>query len=140
MNFKQWILLMMLCVSTVHAETQPTQHVVWDKAPIHITLPLNQERLIRFPLAISIVDSELDKDIGLMKIQDALYLNAKEPFTNKRLVVQLMPEGEPIVLSLSASKEATDAAPIEVLMAGSVAKIFLGHEQSYFGRVYAASP
>lgn len=117
MNFKRWILLMMLCVSTAHAEAQPTQHVVWDKTPIHITLPLNQERLIRFPLAISIVDSELDKDIGLMKIQDALYLNAKEPFTNKRLVVQLMPEGEPIVLSLSASKEATDAAPIEVLMA-----------------------
>lgn len=116
MNFKQWLFLMTLWVGTTYAIAQPAQHVLWDKTPIPITLPLNEERLIRFPLAISIVDSELDKNIGLMKIQDALYLNAKESFANKRLVVQLMPEGETIVLSLSASKEATDTAPIEVLL------------------------
>ncbi|KTC94865.1 TIGR03749 family integrating conjugative element protein [Legionella feeleii] len=117
MHVKRWLLTMMLFVGTATANALPTQHVLWDKTPIHITLPLNQERLIRFPLAIRIVDSELDKDVGLMKIQEALYLHAKKPFGNKRLVVQLMPEGEPIVLSLSADKEATDAAPIDVLMA-----------------------
>ena len=117
MVFKRWLAFLMLCVGSAHAQELPAQHVVWDKTPIHITLPLNQERLIRFPLSISIVDSELDKDVGVMKIQDALYLNAREPIINKRLVVQLMPYGEVIILSISANKEATDAAPIEVLVA-----------------------
>ena len=117
MFVKRWMLiLLVLWVHGAQAMIQPTQHAVWDKTPIPITLSLNQERLIRFPLAISIVDSELDKDIGMLKIQDALYLNARKPFTNKRLVVQLMPEGEAIVLSISASKEATDGAPIEILV------------------------
>ncbi|PJE14468.1 TIGR03749 family integrating conjugative element protein [Legionella sp.] len=117
MIFKRWMAFLMLCVGSAHAQELPAQHVAWDKTPIHITLPLNQERLIRFPLAISIVDSELDKDVGVMKIQDALYLNARAPIINKRLVVQLMPFGEVIIFSISANKEATDAAPIEVLVA-----------------------
>ena len=109
-----WCLL--LITSTLHAK--PVEHVVWDKTPIRITLPLSEERLIRFPLAVSIVDSELDDEsAGVMKAQDALYLNAHKAFTNKRLVAQLMPNGEAIILSLSASAEATNATPIEVVMA-----------------------
>ena len=95
------------------------EHVVWDKTPIHITLPLNQERLIQFPLAVSIVDSELDEQVNVMKIQDALYFNAHASFVNKRLVVQLMPYGEAIVLSISANQEAGNANPIEVVMGES---------------------
>jgi len=91
MIFKQAICctLMVLCITLSYAA--PVEHVVWDKTPIRITLPLNQERLVRFPLAVSIVDSELDDNVGVMKIQDALYFNAHAAFTNKRLVVQLMP-------------------------------------------------
>ena len=106
--------LMLFCMSSVIAA--PVEHVVWDKTPIRITLPINQERLIRFPLAVSIVDSELDEQVGVMKIQDALYFNAHAAFTNKRLVVQLMPNGEAIVLSLTASEEAGNTTPIDVVM------------------------
>lgn len=106
-------------LANAFALEQKVRHVVWDKTPIHITLPLNQERMIRFPLAISIVDSQLPKDMGIMKIQDALYLSAPEPIGNKRLVVQLMPEGEVIVLSVSANADAADTTPIEVVMAES---------------------
>ncbi len=113
-RFGFWCLL--LLTGTLHA--QSVEHAVWDKTPIRITLPLNEERLIRFPLAVSIVDSELDDEsAGVMKAQDALYLNAHKAFTNKRLVVQLMPNGEAIILSVSASSESTNATPIEVVMA-----------------------
>lgn len=117
--FKRFIVLLFICngLWVNSANASRAQHLVWDKTPIHITLPLNQERLIRFPLAISIVDSTLDKEIGIMKTQDTLYLNAPNPFVNKRLVVQLMPEGEVIVLSISATADATDVTPIEVVMA-----------------------
>ncbi|HBI22029.1 MAG TPA: TIGR03749 family integrating conjugative element protein, partial [Legionella sp.] len=106
--------LMLFCMKAAFAA--PVEHVVWDKTPIRITLPLNQERLIRFPLAVSIVDSELESEVGVMKIQDALYFNAHAAFANKRLVVQLMPNGEAIVLSLTANEEAGNTTPIEVVM------------------------
>ncbi len=96
---------------------QSVEHVVWDRTPIRITLPLNEERLIRFPLAVNIVDSELDASTSVMKAQDIVYLNAHKPFKNKRLVVQLMPEGEAIILSLSSSAESSNATPIKVVMA-----------------------
>ncbi|EHL30512.1 TIGR03749 family integrating conjugative element protein [Legionella drancourtii] len=116
---KRFVFLLMWCLGVVaHADIPNAQHALWDKIPIHITLPLNQERVIHFPLAITIVDSELEKkDTGIMKNLDVLYFNAHQEFTNKRLIVQLMPEGEVIVLTVSASKEATDVTPIEVLVA-----------------------
>ena len=92
---------------------------MWDKTPLRITLPLNEERLIRFPLAVSIVDSELDESTGVMKAQDTVYFNAHKAFKNKRLVVQLMPEGEAIILSLSASADAANTTPVEVVMANN---------------------
>ena len=108
------LVLMVFCMKLSFAT--PVEHVLWDKTPIRITLPLNQERLVRFPMAISIVDSELDDNVAVMKIQDALYFNAHAAFTNKRLVVQLMPEGEAIVLSISATDEAKDIARIDVIV------------------------
>lgn len=108
-------ILVSLNLSNVFAS--PVEHVAWEKTPIRVTLPLNQERLVRFPFAVSIVDSELDETVGVMKIQDALYFNAHKAFANKRLVVQLMPNGEAIVLSLSATEEASDTTSLEVVMA-----------------------
>lgn len=112
MKIKLLILLSILCHG-VFAQT--AQHLVWDKSPIQISLPLNQDRLIHFSKAISIVDSELS-DVSIMKIQDALYLNAHKQFSNKRLVVQMMPQGEAIVLNLSANPQAVDTAPIEIII------------------------
>lgn len=112
MKIKLLILLSILCHGVV---AQTAQHLVWDKSPVQISLPLNQDRLIRFPKAISIVDSELS-EVSVMKIKDALYLNAHKAFSNKRLVVQMMPQGEAIVLNLSANPEAVDTAPIEIVI------------------------
>ena len=119
MSFKEFLgcAFMLLGINCVLAG--PVEHVVWDKTPIRIILPLNQERLIRFPLAVSVVDSELDENTSVLKIQDALYFNAHKAFANKRMVVQLMPYGEAIVLSLSAREEAGNVTPLEVVMAES---------------------
>lgn len=116
MGAKALLFLVLFCAMSCYAIAKPTEHVVWDKTPIAITLPLNQERLIQFPGAISVVDSELDEDIGMLKVQDTLYLDAQKPFINKRLVVKLMPDGDNIILNVSANTEATNVMPIEILM------------------------
>lgn len=93
-----------------------TEHVTWDKTPIHINLPLHEERLVKFPSAISIVDSELESKVHVLKIQDALYFKADEPFANKRLIVQLMPDGEAIILNFTASADIKETNTLEVVL------------------------
>lgn len=93
-----------------------SEHILWEKIPVSIQLPLDEERLIRFAGPISIVDSELEKQAGIMKMEDSLYLHANQAFKNKRLVVQLMPEGEVIVLTCAADENYHNVTPIEVLL------------------------
>jgi len=114
MKMKYSLLLWVLSINVSIAAEVPEHHV-WDKSPIQISLPLNQDRLIHFPKAINIIDSELP-DVNIMKVQDAMYLNAHHEFHNKRLIVQLMPKGEAIVLSVSANSDSNDAAPIEIII------------------------
>ncbi|EHL31349.1 hypothetical protein LDG_6811 [Legionella drancourtii LLAP12] len=92
------------------------EHVLWDKTPIHLSISLNEERLVHFPQAISIIDNEAGEKIAVLKIQDALYLKGKESFDNKRLLVQLMPQGEVIILNLSANEKITANKPVEILL------------------------
>lgn len=110
----KWLLACSLISTQLFAIN--SEHVVWDKTPIHLNLSLNQERLVRFPQAIQIIESEAGDKITVLKVQDALYLKAVVAFTNKRLLVQLMPQGEVIILSLSADDKINATTPIEVLL------------------------
>ena len=112
-QFKWYLALVLISTQLIAANTE---HVLWDKTPIHLSLSPNQERLVRFPQAIQVIESEAGDKIAVLKIQDALYLNAKESFNNKRLLVQLMPQGEVIILSLSADEKVNAVNPIEVVI------------------------
>jgi integrating conjugative element protein (TIGR03749 family) len=112
---KRLLALISLLVS-IQSFAFDAEHVLWDKIPIALDLSLNQERLIHFPQAITIVDNEAGNKIAILKVQDTLYLKGKETFTNKRLLVQLMPQGEVIILNLSASRQISASKPIEILL------------------------
>jgi integrating conjugative element protein (TIGR03749 family) len=112
-KFKWLFALMSLSVQTFAFDAE---HVLWDKTPIPIDLSLSEERLIHFPQAISIVDNEAFDNIAVLKIQDALYLKGKKPFANKRLLVQLMPQGEVVILNLSAKEKNAASKPVEILL------------------------
>lgn len=114
-TLKYWLTLLAL-LSSSELFALDAEHVLWDKTPIHLNLSLNEERLVHFPQAISIVDNEAGDKIAVLKIQDALYLKGKEPFENKRLLVQLMPQGEVIILNLSANEKIAATKPLEVLI------------------------
>ena len=116
MTIKQFLLAFIIGSLTQSTCSANIEHRLWDKTPLQITLNLNQERLIRFPLPISIVDSELNSKVSILKVQDALYINPHEAFQHKHLIVQLMPNGETLVLNLSTSDNDTDTNPIEILL------------------------
>ncbi|HAU1107371.1 TPA: TIGR03749 family integrating conjugative element protein [Legionella pneumophila] len=116
MTTTKWLLTIIALISSQYALALDAEHVLWDKTPIPVELSLNEERLIHFPQAISIVDNEAASQTALLKIQDALYLKGKDVFKNKRLLVQLMPQGEVIILNLSVNDKTHDVKPIEVLL------------------------
>jgi len=112
----KWLITAFATLSSMHAVALDFEHALWDKTPIHINLSLDEERLIHFSQAISIIDNEAGDKIAILKIQDALYIKAKEEFNNQRLLVQLMPQGEVIILSLSADKTIHANKPIDILI------------------------
>ena len=116
MKITKWLITAIAALGSMHSFGLDFEHALWDKTPIHISLSLDDERLIHFSQAISIVDNEDGDKITILKIQDALYIKAKEEFSNKRLLVQLMPQGEVIILSLSADKTINNNKPIEILI------------------------
>lgn len=93
-----------------------SEHVLWEKVPLTIELPLNQERLLHFPKAIKIIDQQLSPHLDVLKVQGSLYLKAKEAVQESRLMVQLQPDGEVIILNLKAHKKVTDSNPIEIIL------------------------
>jgi integrating conjugative element protein (TIGR03749 family) len=110
------ILTLFLFIFSFHAFSLDADHVLWDKTPIAVPLSLNEERLIHFPQAITIIDNEAADKLAILKVQDSLYLNAKSPFVKQRLLVQLMPQGEVIILTLSTSDATTETKPIDVVL------------------------
>lgn len=114
---KLQILVFSLAILTcLGAYSGTSEHVIWEKTPIAIQLPLSEERVITFPGPIKLVDSELDEDVGVMKLEDSLYINPKKSFKSKQVVVQMMPLGEVIVLKFSADETYHNARHINVLI------------------------
>ncbi|HAT1956930.1 TPA: TIGR03749 family integrating conjugative element protein [Legionella pneumophila] len=112
----KWLLALMSLTGSIQSFALDAEHVLWDKTPIPLELSLNEERLIHFPQAISIVDNEAGNQIAVLKVQDTLYLKGKSDFENKRLLVQLMPQGEVIILKLSAREKISVGKPVEILL------------------------
>lgn len=110
----KWFLMLSLISSQLFAAN--TEHVFWDKTPIRLNLSLNQERLVRFPQPVQIVESEAGNKISVLKVQDSIYLKAKESFSNQRMLLQLMPQGEVIILSLTADAKINATDSVEVLL------------------------
>lgn len=116
MKTGKWLLTLLALTNSMHALALNAEHVLWDKTPIPLELPLNEERLVHFPQAVSIIDNEAADKIAVMKVQDTLYLKGKEAFQNKRLLVQLMPQGEVIILNLSVNDKAHNVKPVDILL------------------------
>ncbi|KTC66362.1 integrating conjugative element protein, PFL_4704 family (plasmid) [Legionella adelaidensis] len=92
------------------------EHLVWEKIPLTIQLPINQERLVQFPQAIKVMDQQLGSNVEVLKVKDSLYIKAKEAFTEGRLIVQLLPDNEVIILNLKSDEKLKNANPIEIVV------------------------
>ena len=96
----------------------PTEHLIWNKIPLTITLPVNRERLISFPdnVQFGYDNTVLTKDIfSIQNVDGTVYLVAKKPFSTQRVFVQLKQSGQLILLDLSAKPDADDT-PLSIIL------------------------
>ena len=113
---KKILLLMLLGVSCVTFAQTP-QHIVWDKTPINVILPVGIERMVSFPTSIKFGYDTSEIPAGALRVQNAggtLYLLAKQPFNATRVHVMLK-DGKIILLNLSAQKNA-DTVPLDIVL------------------------
>ncbi|KTD23929.1 TIGR03749 family integrating conjugative element protein [Legionella maceachernii] len=96
-----------------------TNHILWDKTPIAVQLSLENEQIIHFPKPISIIDNEAGENLAVLKVKDTLYLKGKDAFHKKRLIVQLMPQGEVVILNLSAGEKTLEGKALDILLENS---------------------
>jgi integrating conjugative element protein (TIGR03749 family) len=93
MLFKQSLMILLLViVPAIQASdfNQPPQpeHVVWDRSPIQVVLPVGEERRIEFPVPIKLVVPKsiqvVSKPIQIRE-DGSVYWTAKEAFSPQRV-------------------------------------------------------
>ncbi len=87
---KHLIISLCLIYSTgiIAQPVETIEHRVWDKHPIHIVLPVGQERRIDFPLAINLQVPELARGLSeriQITEEGSVYWIAKQPFKRQRV-------------------------------------------------------
>lgn len=119
-------LFLLLPVSVLSKDAEPVlgdaknyryEHVIWDRIPISIDLPVSEERIIAFsePVTIHNTDHRLTTEqVTILNNNGTLYITAKDEFGPVRVSATLK-SGEVILLDLSAKKNADDR-PIDVLV------------------------
>lgn len=91
------------------------EHVVWDKSPINIKLPLEKERMVVFQGPVKLVHNELEGFAIIQKTKDTFYIKALRDFAPKSVVVRVIPDGEIIKLNVSADASTMNKAPVMIL-------------------------
>lgn len=98
-------------------QQQTDVRIVWQRAPIKITLPVGRERFVTFPQAAQFGYNVERLPSSVLRVENdnqTLYLLAKQPFDTQRVQAKLT-DGEIILLDLDAKIKA-DIAPIDIVL------------------------
>ncbi len=124
---KLFFISMMVTMSvsvSIFADTFPTmlnhvlstsaadETIVWQRAPIEITLPVGKERFVSFPTTVQFGYNTALLPPSVLQVENdnqTLYLLAKKPFAMQRVEAKLA-SGEIILLDIHAMANADDNA------------------------------
>lgn len=87
---------------------RPAEHRVWQRTPLHITLPVGVERQVRFDSPVVFEGSKAptltSENMSVMNNQGTLYLTARTPFEKTRVPVRVRATGQQVLLDLEGVK------------------------------------
>ncbi len=115
-------MLLSACISITLAKTSQANNldtqIVWQRAPIEITLPVGKERYVSFPSDVQLGYNTTLMPSSSLRVENdnqTLYFLAKQPFDTQRVEAKLN-NGQIILLDISAKKDAPDN-PIDIVLA-----------------------
>ncbi len=103
---------------TTQVEAESVQHIVWDKTPIAITLPIDQERMISFPSEVKFgydLTKLPSKTLSVVNNNHTLYLTAHKGFDAEPARILLTDSGKIMLLTLAANQTGSDT-PLSILL------------------------
>ncbi len=101
-------LILLLTSTSIMAQSNNIEHIVWDKTPIHIILPVGRERRIDFPIAIKLeVPASIKAKSKRIQVTESgsVYWFATKPFKVHR-VNAITDTGYSYILDVEARKKA----------------------------------
>ncbi len=118
-NYFSRMAMLMACLSITLGSfaSSGDEHVVWQRTPIEITLPVGKERFVSFPTEVQFGYNHSLLPDSLLRVQNdnrTLYLLAQKPFSTQRVEVKLN-SGEIILLDIQAKNKASDN-PIDIVL------------------------
>lgn len=93
-------------------------HVVWDGIPVAFSVPVGQERILKFPGSVTLNNTNARLTTNKVSIQNNagfLYIKAKKTFKPIRLDFTLTSTGQVILVDLSAKDIGSDT-PVSVVL------------------------
>ena len=109
------LLSMLSMLSMVHAESEVTERIEWNKTPIQLDLKVGHERLVHLPGAVKVgVPASSQPLLRTQSVNGTVYLLASAPFDTTRVMVQSIDGGQMFLFDVSASQEGGQAHPVQV--------------------------
>lgn len=99
-----WLMGCLLLPAGLAAATSgSTERIAWQKVPIPLELKVGAERLVQFPVAVTVgLPAPLQGIVRVQSVAGTVYLLAQQPFAATRVVVRGLDDGRIYLLDLSA--------------------------------------
>ena len=76
-------------MTSVHAESESFERVIWTKKPISVQLSVGKERMIEFPADVRFwLPDGMERMATVLSTAGVLYIHAHKPFPSTRIRVQ----------------------------------------------------
>jgi len=117
-SYRRWRAAMaVLLIATAlgeHAADLPTR-IAWQKMPIPIVLTVGEERLLHFPVPVSVgLPSVLEPVLRTQSVNGTVYLRAGSPFAAQRLLVRELDGGAVYLIDLSAESDGGGSGAVTI--------------------------
>ena len=106
---------LLLMQSMVHAESEVTERIEWNKTPIKLDLKVGHERLVHLPGSANVgVPASLQPLLRTQSVNGTVYFLANAPFDATRVMVRNTDGGQIILFDVSASEAGGQTHPVQV--------------------------
>ena len=108
-------LTLWLFQGSVHAASETTERIEWEKTPIRLELTVGEERQVEFPSSVKVgVPGNLQPLLRTQSVNGTVYLLAHAPFDSTRVMVREIDGGQIYLFDISAAKKSGQNHPIQV--------------------------